>query len=85
MAGMIRWGLQGLPDPRAIELEASVAKLRDLIEEALGDTNANVTLLLAPTLISSGSNTPAPFDPQGQIHRIWQSGGWIVPVHELQP
>ena len=85
MAVTIRWALQGLPEPREIDLEASVAKLGELIEEALGDTEADVTLLLSPALIASGSDTPPPFDLRGQIHRIWQSGTWIVPTTAQQP
>jgi hypothetical protein len=82
MAVTIRWALQGLPEPRAIDLEASVAKLRTLIEEALGHTSAEGTVLLGPALIASESSGAAHFDPQGQIHRIWQSGDWIVPAPE---
>ena len=88
MAVTIGWARYGVDGPREIDLEASVARLRKLVEQALGHSSAEVILLLEPALIATKTTAAHPAPPagiQGQIDRIWQSGTWIVPAATLSP
>ena len=85
MAVAIGWGRYGLGGPREIDLEASAARLRKLVEQALGHSSAEVTLLLEPALIATRATATLPAGLEWQIHRIWQSGTWLVPAATPSP
>jgi hypothetical protein len=76
----IEFYIAGEEDRGPIDLEASLAKLRAMLEDSADVQSSNVTLRVAPffatELVNADQNQP----PSDVFTPVWQSRSWVVPA-----
>jgi hypothetical protein len=76
----IEFYIAGEEDRGPIDLEASLAKLRAMLEDAADIRSSNVTLRVAPFFATKPMNTGQNQPPADVFTPVWQSRSWIVPA-----
>jgi|tagenome__1003787_1003787.scaffolds.fasta_scaffold18464748_1 hypothetical protein len=78
MALQIEFYIEGEREKGPIDLEASLASLREHLARAAGGENARVTLQLSSLFSADQTDSAPDWDPNGELSRVWQSDRWIV-------
>jgi hypothetical protein len=78
MALQIEFFIEGEREKGPIALEASLARLRELLAQAAGAENARVTLQLSSLFIADQTDAAPDWDPDGELSGVWRSDRWIV-------
>ena len=84
MALQIEFYIEGEREKGPINLEASLANLREHLARAAGAENARVTLQLSSLFIADQTDAAPDWDPHGELSRVWQSDRWIVPAGQAR-
>lgn len=78
MALRIECYIQGEEARGPIDLDASLARLRALLERVDGAQDTTVTLGLAATLSARQAGAAPDWDPKGVLGEVWRSASWVV-------
>ncbi len=70
--------IEGEEGTGPIDLEASLARLRAMLEAVDDAQHSTVTLRLSPLFSVRQRRSGPGGDPQGQLSRVWSSREWIV-------
>lgn len=78
MTLQIDFYIEGEREKGPIDLEASLANLREHLARAAGAENARVTPQLSSLFITDQTDAAPDWDPNDELSRVWQSDRWIV-------
>jgi hypothetical protein len=76
----IEFFIAGEEDRGPIDLEASLAKLRAMLEDADDLQDTTVSLRVSPVFIARPVNAGQGQPPPDVFTPVWQSRSWIVPA-----
>jgi len=76
----IEFFIAGEEDRGPIDLEASLAKLRAMLEDADDLQDTTVSLRVSPVFIARPVNAGQGLPPSDVFTLVWQSRAWIVPA-----
>ncbi len=78
MALKIEFYIEGENGRGPIDLEASLARLRALLEQVDDAQNSTVSLRLSSVFSARQMKSGPDWDPQGALSAVWQSHEWVV-------
>jgi hypothetical protein len=76
----IEFFIAGEEDRGPIDLEASLAKLRAMLEDADDLQDTTVSLRVSPVFIARPVSAGQGLPPSDVFTPVWQSRSWIVPA-----
>ncbi len=70
--------IEGEEEKGPIDLEASLTKLREMLERADDAQRTTVTVRLSPIFAVGQMQSGPGWEPSGQVMNVWQSRDWVV-------